>query len=167
MITQRAQRSKKFEISSEIENFERDWNFRASHPPRPYFLWGNRDVEIEILDRDQKFRSRSKILIAIKFFWSLGPLGMIIIVILFCAFLRGRAIGGREENRPERCSRGKRHDNKILKVQILLSRNFVVIARGRLLEYLLLTYFRTYLANCLKATADLSAPRSQRYGCEC
>ena len=33
---------KKFEISSEIENFEREWNFRASHPPRPYVLWGNR-----------------------------------------------------------------------------------------------------------------------------
>ena len=55
---------KKFEISSEIENFEREWNFRASHPPRPYFLWGNRDVEIEIFernenfDRDWKFRAR-------------------------------------------------------------------------------------------------------------
>ena len=55
---QRAQRSNKFEISSEIENFERDWNFWASHPPRPYFLWGIRHVEIEIFERDQKSRSR-------------------------------------------------------------------------------------------------------------
>ena len=73
--TQRAQRSKKFEISSEIENFERDWKFRASHPPRPYFLCWNRDVEIEIFERDQKFRSRSKFSSEIEFFWSLGPLG--------------------------------------------------------------------------------------------
>ena len=43
---------KKFEMSSEIEDFEREWNFRASHPPRPKFLWGNRDVEIEIFERD-------------------------------------------------------------------------------------------------------------------
>ena len=60
---QRAQRSKKFEISGGIENFEREWKLRASHPPRPYFLWGNRDVEIEIFARDQKFRSRSNFLI--------------------------------------------------------------------------------------------------------
>ena len=64
-----------------IRDFDRDWKFRsrmkfsASHPPRPYFLWGNRDVEIEIFERDQKFRSRLKISIEIKFFWSLGPLG--------------------------------------------------------------------------------------------
>ena len=75
LSAQRAQRSKTFEISIGIENFEREWNFRASHPPRPYFLWGNRDVEIEIFERDQKFRSRSNISIGIKFFWSLGPLG--------------------------------------------------------------------------------------------
>ena len=70
---------KKIEISIEIENFDRDWKFRASHPPRPYFLWGggggNRDIEIKIFERDQKFRSRLKISIEIKFFWSLGPLG--------------------------------------------------------------------------------------------
>ena len=73
---QRAQRSKKIEISIEIENFDREWNFRASHPPRPYFLWGNRDIDIRIFERDQKFRSRLKISIEIKFFWSLGPLGL-------------------------------------------------------------------------------------------
>ena len=72
--TQRAQRSKKFEISIEIENFDREWNFRASHPPRHYFLWGNRDIEIKNFERDQKVRSRLKISIEIKFFWSLGPL---------------------------------------------------------------------------------------------
>ena len=36
-------------------------------------------------------------------------------------------LGGREENRLQRCFfvfRGKRHDNKILKVLILLPRNF-------------------------------------------
>ena len=50
--SQRAQRAKKFEISSEIKNFEREWNFRASHPPRPNFLCGIQDVEIEIFERD-------------------------------------------------------------------------------------------------------------------
>ena len=48
-------------------------------------------------------------------------------------FLRGGGLGGREENRPKRCFfcfRGKRHDNKILEVQILLSRNLVVIAQA-------------------------------------
>ena len=41
-------------------------------------------------------------------------------------------MGGREENRPKCCFfRGKRHDNRIiLKVQILLSRNCVVIAQA-------------------------------------
>ena len=33
----------------------REWNFRASHPPRPYFLWGDRDVEIEMFEQDWKF----------------------------------------------------------------------------------------------------------------
>ena len=68
---------KKFEISIEIENFDREWNFRASHPPRPYFLlWGNRDVEIKIFERDQTFRSRLKISIEIKFFVIVGPSGI-------------------------------------------------------------------------------------------
>ena len=40
--TQRAQRSKKIEISSEIQNFERECKFRASHPPRPYFVGKSR-----------------------------------------------------------------------------------------------------------------------------
>ena len=38
--------------------------------------------------------------------------------------------GGREENCPKRFFHGKRHDNKLLKVQILLSRNFVVTAQA-------------------------------------
>ena len=43
----------------------------------------------------------------------------------------GGGLGGREENRPKHCFfRGKRHDNKILKMQIVLSRNFVVIAQA-------------------------------------
>ena len=42
------------------------------------------------------------------------------------ALFRGVGIGGGEENRPKTLFffRGKRHDNKILKVQILLSRNY-------------------------------------------
>ena len=47
-------------------------------------------------------------------------------------------MGGGEENRPKHCFffffRGKRHDNKILKMQILLSRNFVVIAQAPSLQ---------------------------------
>ena len=47
-----------------------------------------------------------------------------------CAF-EGVGLGAREENRPKTLYFvGKRHDNKILKVQILLSRNFVVIAQA-------------------------------------
>ena len=51
------------------------------------------------------------------------------------AVLRGGEIGGREENLSKRCFFfclfcGKRHDDKISKVQILLSRNFVVIAQA-------------------------------------
>ena len=48
------------------------------------------------------------------------------------AFFRGGGgQGGREENGPKRYFfRGKRHDNKILKVNILLSRNFVVMAQA-------------------------------------
>ena len=49
----------------------------------------------------------------------------------FCVFEQGGGLGGREENRPKMLFlRGKHHDNKILKVQILLSRNFVVIAQA-------------------------------------
>ena len=47
-----------------------------------------------------------------------------------CVFEGGWG-GGRKENRPKNAVfRGKRHDNKIFKVQILLSRNFVVIAQA-------------------------------------
>ena len=48
------------------------------------------------------------------------------------SLFEGGGLGGREENPPNAVffSRGKRHDNKILKVQILLSRNFVVIAQA-------------------------------------
>ena len=48
----------------------------------------------------------------------------------FFAF-EGRGLGGkREKSSKNACLRGKRHDNKTLKVQILLSRNFVVIAQA-------------------------------------
>ena len=44
------------------------------------------------------------------------------------SLLRGGGPWGQERKiAPNACFRGKRHDNKILKVQILLSRNFVVI----------------------------------------
>ena len=38
--------------------------------------------------------------------------------------------GQRGKSSKNACFRGKRHDNKILKVQILLSRNVVVIAQA-------------------------------------
>ena len=75
--SQRAQRSKKFEISIEIEDFDREWNFRASHPPRPYFC-GEIETsrlkfssEIKNFDRDWKFRSRSNVFDR----WALWVLG--------------------------------------------------------------------------------------------
>ena len=47
------------------------------------------------------------------------------------ALFRGGGQGGREENCPKRYFfRGKRHDNKILKVKMLLSRIFVVMAQA-------------------------------------
>ena len=48
------------------------------------------------------------------------------------ALLMGVGLGGREENRPKTLFffSGKHHDNQILKVHILLSRNFVVIAQA-------------------------------------
>ena len=47
------------------------------------------------------------------------------------AFLRGGGLGGREKNILQKAvSLGKRHDKKTLKVQILLSRNSVVIAQA-------------------------------------
>ena len=53
------------------------------------------------------------------------------IKIKFAFFQGGWAGGGREENCPKRFFFvGKRHDNKILKVKILLSRNFVVMAQA-------------------------------------
>ena len=55
-------KSARLKISSENEIFE-----RATHLVT-HFLWGNRDVEIEIFERDQKFRSRLKISSEIKFF---------------------------------------------------------------------------------------------------
>ena len=57
-----------------IGDFERDSKFRASHPPRPYFLWGNRDVEIEIFDRDWNFDRDWKFRSGLNFFgrWALS-----------------------------------------------------------------------------------------------
>ena len=49
-------------FSSENDIFE-----RVTHRG-PIFLWGNRDVEIEIFEQDQKFRSRLKISIEINVF---------------------------------------------------------------------------------------------------
>ena len=65
---------KKFEILIENEIFE-----RATHRG-PIFGAGNRDIEIKSFERDQKFRSRLKISIEIKFVSSLGPLGKIALI---------------------------------------------------------------------------------------
>ena len=46
----------------------------------------------------------------------------------------GGVLGAERKIVQKRLFRGKRHDNKILKVQILLSRNFVVIAQAPTLE---------------------------------
>ena len=58
---------KKIEISIETENFEREWNLRASHPLRPYFC-GEFETsrlkfssEIRNFDRDWNFRARLKL----------------------------------------------------------------------------------------------------------
>ena len=52
---------------SRLKNFDREWNFRASHPPRPYFFCGEIETSrlkfssvVKNFDRDWKFRSRSK-----------------------------------------------------------------------------------------------------------
>ena len=64
-----------------IRDFERDWKFRASMkfssepPTAALFLWGNRDVEIEVFDRDLKIRLRLKISIGIEFLLIVGPSG--------------------------------------------------------------------------------------------
>ena len=47
-----------------------------------------------------------------------------------CAFEGGGPWGQRGKSSKNAAFRGKRHDNRILKVQILLSRNFVVIAQA-------------------------------------
>ena len=46
------------------------------------------------------------------------------------ALLRGWALGAERKIVQKRCFCGKRHDNKNLKVQIILSRNFVLIAQA-------------------------------------
>ena len=47
-----------------------------------------------------------------------------------CAFEGGGPWGHRGKSSKNAVSRGKRHDNIIMKVRILLSRNFVVIAQA-------------------------------------
>ena len=49
--------------------------FSSEPPTAALFLWGNRDIEIEIFERDQKFRSRLKISIEINLFLIVGPSG--------------------------------------------------------------------------------------------
>ena len=80
--SQRAQRSNKFEISSEIENFEREWNFRASHRG-PIFSGGGGGKGGKSRHRDWKFRARLKNSIEIESFerdWTfliVGPSGIL------------------------------------------------------------------------------------------
>ena len=52
------------------------------------------------------------------------------IKIKFSLFEGGGGLGAERKTVQNAAFRGKRHDNKILKVQILLSRNFVVIAQA-------------------------------------
>ena len=52
------------------------------------------------------------------------------IKITFSLFEGGGALGTERKIIQNAVFRGKRHDNKILKVQILLSSNFVVIAQA-------------------------------------
>ena len=47
-----------------------------------------------------------------------------------CAFEGGGPWGRRGKSSKNAVLRGKRHDNNILKVQIILSRNFVVIVQA-------------------------------------
>ena len=49
----------------------------SPHLDPPYFLWGNRDVEIEIFERDLKVRSRFKISSEIECFLIVGPSGKV------------------------------------------------------------------------------------------
>ena len=53
------------------------------------------------------------------------------------AFEGGGLRGQRGKSPQNACFRGKGHDNKILKVQILFSRNFVVIAQAPILSAVL------------------------------
>ena len=63
----------KIEKIQDLEIFERDWTFQASHPPNPYFLCAILKVGIEIFNRDWNFQARLKISSEINFFQSLGP----------------------------------------------------------------------------------------------
>ena len=56
------------------------------------------------------------------------------------AFEGGGPWGQRGKSCKNACFRGKRHDNKILKVQILLSRHFVVIAQAPILSRAPISY---------------------------
>ena len=62
VFPKRAQGSKNFEISSEIEKFRARMKFSSEPPTAVLFFVGNRDAEIEI------FRARLKILIEIESF---------------------------------------------------------------------------------------------------
>ena len=76
------------------------------------------------------------------------------------ALLRGVGLGGGEENRPKTLFfvRGKRHDNTILKVQILLSRHFVVIAQAPTIARYGVFGVSTWPIGC-----DTPSPFSERF----
>ena len=66
------------EISSEIWKFRARMKLSSEPPTAALFFCGDIETfEIEIFERDQKFRSRSKISIEIKFFLIVGPSGHI------------------------------------------------------------------------------------------
>ena len=57
----------------DLETFKRAWNFQASHPANPYFLWGILEVRIDNFKRDWNFQARLKISSDLEFFQDLGP----------------------------------------------------------------------------------------------
>ena len=61
--------------------------------------------------------------------------------------------------------RGKRHDNKILKVQILLSRNFVVIAQAPALEQPRFAPVQHWVAVEQETSLALSMPSPEKTTC--
>ena len=61
--------------STTLEILKRAWNFQASHPPNPYFLWGILEVRIEKIQERLKFSSEIENFKRSWNFSRFGPLG--------------------------------------------------------------------------------------------